>query len=110
MAYETKVNRVRALYSSVTVNESLCGPIIFTMKVWVATWDVGGTEIGFEVFADKGLAVEAAIDYALEMSLLEDEELSIDDARDRLLSTGDLNFDDRQCYYCVSEHEVIERS
>jgi hypothetical protein len=98
------------VYSSATVNESLCGPIIFTMKVWVATWDVGGTEIGFEVFADESMAVKAAIGYALEMSLLEDESQSVDDARDQLLSTGDLTFDDRQCYYSVSEREVIERN
>lgn len=66
--------------------------------------------MGFEVFADESLAVEAAIGYASEMSLLEDEGLPIDDARDQLLSAEGLNFHDRQCYYSVSEHDVIERS
>lgn len=77
------------------------------MKVWVATWDVGATETGLEVFASKSLAVDAAIEYAQEMSLLEDEELSVDEARQQLTAAGELNFFDRQCSYCVCEHEVV---
>ena len=80
------------------------------MKVWIATWDVGGTEMGVEVFADISLAVEAAIGYAQEMSLLEDESLSDNEARRRLRSSGELNFYDRQCWYRVCEHEVIGRT
>lgn len=79
------------------------------MKVWVATWDIEGTEIGFEVFAEQSLAVEAAIGYAQEMSLLDDERLSIVEARRMLRSEGKLNFYDRQCCYGVCEHDVIER-
>lgn len=80
------------------------------MKVWVATWDIKGTETGLEVFAAKSLAVEAAIEYAQEMSLLEDEGLSDNEARRRLRSAGELNFYDRQCCYRVCEHDVIGRS
>ena len=80
------------------------------MKVWVATWDIEGTETGFEVFADESLAVEAAIGYAQEMALFDDENLSIDEARQMLRSTGELNFYDRQCCYGVCENDVIERS
>jgi hypothetical protein len=79
------------------------------MKVWVATWDIEGIETGFEVFAEESLAVEAAIGYAQEMSLLEDERLSIDDARQMLRAAGELNFFDRQCCYGVCEHDVIGR-
>jgi hypothetical protein len=79
------------------------------MKVWIATWDVEGTETGLEVFAEKSLAVEAAIEYAQEMSLLEEEQRPIDEARRRLISTGELNFYDRQCCYSVCEHDVIGR-
>jgi hypothetical protein len=80
------------------------------MKVWIATWDIEGTENGLEVFADESLAVEAAIGYAQEMSLLDDEGLTINDARQILRSEGELNFYDRQCCYGVCEHEVIERA
>jgi hypothetical protein len=79
------------------------------VKVWVATWDIEGTETGFEVFAEESLAVEAAIGYALEMSLFDDEGLSIDEARQVLKSAGELNFYDRQCCYGVCEHDVIGR-
>ena len=88
---------------------SLCGPIALTMRVWIATWDIGGTEAGFEVFAKKSLAVEAAVGYAQEMSLLEDESLSNNEARRRLTSAGELNFYDRRCCYRVCEHDVIGR-
>lgn len=77
------------------------------MKVWVATWDVEGMETGLEVFSDESLAVEAAIGYALEMSLLDDEGLTVNDARRMLQSAGELNFYDRQCCYAVCEHAVI---
>lgn len=80
------------------------------MKVWIATWDVGGTEMGVEVFADISLAVEAAIGYAQEMSLLGNERQSIVQARRRLRSTGELNFYDRRCYYRICEQDVIGSS
>lgn len=94
-------------YSSAQVNMPLCYPIGRNMKVWIAAWDVEGVERGIEVFAEKNLAVEAAIGYAQEMSLLEDESLSIKEARRRLRWTGELNFYDIQCCYCVCEHDVI---
>lgn len=78
-----------------------------TMKVWIAAWEVEGTERGVEIFAERNLAVEAAIGYAQELSLLEDEGLSIEQARRRLRGTGELNFYDRQCCYSDCEHEVI---
>jgi hypothetical protein len=80
------------------------------MKVWVATWDIGGTETGFEIFSERSLAVEAAVGYAQEMSLLEDESLSVDEARQMLMSAGELNFYERQCCYCVCEYDVIAQS
>jgi hypothetical protein len=82
----------------------------FDMKVWVATWDVGGTETGFVIFSEESLAVEAAIGYALEMSLFDDESLSTDDARQMLMSAGELNFNERQCCYGVYEHDVMAQS
>jgi hypothetical protein len=80
------------------------------MKVWVATWDIGGTETGFEIFSEESLAVGAAIGYAQEMSLFDDESLSIDEARQMLMSAGELNFCERQCCYGVCGHDVIAQS
>jgi hypothetical protein len=79
------------------------------MRVWAATWDVQGTETGFELFADMSLAIEAAIGYAQEMSLLDKDGLSVEDVRAALRSAGELNFDDMGCYYRIVEHEVVDR-
>jgi hypothetical protein len=79
------------------------------MKVWVAAWEVGLTQSGFELFDERDLAVEAVIDYAHEMSMLDDDGTSEEDARAMLTSTGQLNFEDRQCYYSVRSEEVVSR-
>jgi hypothetical protein len=79
------------------------------MKVWATTWDVSGTETGFEIFADMSLAIEAAVGYAREMCLFDEEGMSADEARAALRTEGELNFDDLRCYYSVSEHEVVDR-
>jgi tagatose-1,6-bisphosphate aldolase non-catalytic subunit AgaZ/GatZ len=75
-------------------------------KVWVAKWDVGLTESGFEIFASEALAIDAALSYADEMSLLTPTTMTERAARRQLAETGSIEFDSEQCYYGVEEHEV----
>lgn len=78
------------------------------MRVWAASWDVDGTETGFEIFISMDLAVEAAIGYAQERSLVKLQGSSVESARASLRSAGELSFEDRRCYYAIEEHEVID--
>lgn len=76
------------------------------MNVWIATWDVRNAGSGVEVFASKKLAVEAAVDFANEMSLLGPGTLTEKLARKHLMLTGSLEFECEECFYGVEEHEV----
>ena len=76
------------------------------MKVWIAKWDVSMTESGFEVFASEALAIDAAVGYADEMSLLTQETMTEVAAREQLVRSGSIDFESDQCYYGVEEHEV----
>jgi len=78
------------------------------MKVWIATWSVRSQEPGAEVFATRELAVEAAIGYAQEMSLLDGFQMSEDLAHRTLLDSGSLSFPEADCYYEIECHDVIE--
>ena len=73
------------------------------MTVWIATWDVRNQGLGVEAFATRELAVAAAIGYAAEMNLLDEENMPVQTARDELLSYGSLSFPDRECFYQVVE-------
>lgn len=77
------------------------------MNVWLAMWDVRNAGTGVEVFATQEFAVEAAIEYAEEMSLLEEGQMTASDARRQLLSSNSLIFEDAECYYRIEEHEVL---
>lgn len=77
------------------------------MNVWLTTWDVRNAGTGVEVFATRDLAVEAAIEYAQEVSLLKLERMTVADARRQLLSSNELIFEAAECYYGIEEHEVI---
>ena len=76
------------------------------MNVWVATWDVGSEGSGVEVFANQELAVDAAVDYANQMSLLGPDTLTEEEAREQLSETGSIGFESENCYYGVEEHKV----
>jgi hypothetical protein len=77
------------------------------MNVWIATWDVRNAESGMEVFVSKELAIDAAVDYADEMSLIGPDTLTEVAAREQLAETGSIVFESEECYYGVEEHEVI---
>ena len=80
------------------------------MNVWIATWDVRNAGSGIEVFANKELAIDAAVDYADEMSLIGPDTLTEAAARVQLVETGSIKFETEECYYGVEEHEVQESS
>lgn len=76
------------------------------MNVWVATWNVGSEGSGVEVFARRELAIDAALDYANEMSLLGSDTLTPAQARALLMEEGTIAFESEGCCYGVEECEV----
>jgi hypothetical protein len=77
------------------------------MKVWIAKWDVRNGAADLEVYASQQLAVDAVIGYAKEMSLLGGDQVVEEILRNKLISTGVLEFDPAGCYYVVEEHAVM---
>jgi hypothetical protein len=76
------------------------------MYVWVATWDVGSDGSGVDVFATRELAIDAAVDYANEMSLLGPDSMTEAEARVQLAAEGSIAFEAEGCCYGVEECEV----
>lgn len=77
------------------------------MKVWIAKWDVRNGGDGVEVYTNQDLAVNAVLEYAKEMLLLEDGSTQEEAARKVLIENGGLEFDDDDCYYWVIEHDLL---
>lgn len=72
-------------------------------KVWVATWDVRNSDSGCEVFSTKEKAVNAVLEWA---DFMEEEGVTLDEARRSLEEDFSLGFDDRECWYSIDGHEV----
>ncbi len=76
------------------------------MKVWIAKWDIRNGGNGVEIYANRELAVDAAIAYAKENTLLGRESMREDEWRMCLAATGSLEFEVSECYYAIEEHDV----